>query len=76
MFPWALIAGGVWFVMALLFVVSLCLAARMEPEGSIPETHQLITDETILSQPDHSSFHPEIAVIESPEPIGTSATCV
>jgi hypothetical protein len=70
MFPWALLAGGVWFVMVLLFVLSLCLAAKMDPASSIAETHQLKIDEEVLPEPghlpqtSHSSLPPVMALVE------------
>jgi hypothetical protein len=69
MFPWALLAGGVWFVMVLLFVLSLCLAAKRGPADAMSETYQLKIDEEIFPEPDHSSLHPGIALMKSAEPL-------
>ena len=71
MFTWALIVGGAWFGIVFLFVVSLCLAAKRKPADAMLETYQLKVEEEILSEPAHSSLPPVIAVVESPEPVGS-----
>jgi hypothetical protein len=50
-------------------VLSLCLAAKMDPASSIAETHQLKIDEEVLPEPDHlpqtshSSLPPVMALV-------------